>query len=75
MVRGTRRRERSADRDPVDAYHEPYADRDRDAHALHQNNEQVQHAPPVPRERRFEKLRKLGFNPFLGTIDHAAAEA
>ena len=75
MVRGTRRRERSADRDPVDAYHAPYADRDRDAHALHQNNEQVQQAPPVPRERRFEKLRKLGVNPFHGTTDPATAEA
>ena len=33
--------ERSADQNRVDAYHAPYADRDRDAHALHQNNEQV----------------------------------
>ena len=57
-TRNSQERERLADRDPVDTYHAPYADRDRDAHTLHQNNEQVQHAPPVPRERRFEKLRK-----------------
>ncbi|MBN8152354.1 hypothetical protein J0J37_22530, partial [Vibrio vulnificus] len=31
--------------------------------------------PPIQRERRFEKLRKLGVNPFHGTTDPAEAEA
>ena len=73
MARTTRRRERPADRDPVDAFHAPHADGNE--HALHQDNDQVGNAPPVRRERRFEKLRKLGVNPFHGTTDPAAAEA
>ena len=31
--------------------------------------------PLVPRERRFEKLRKLGVTPFCGTLDPAEAES
>ena len=42
---------------------------------MHQDNDQVGNAPPVQRERRFEKLRKLGVNPFHGTTDPAVAEA
>ena len=31
--------------------------------------------PLAPRERRFERLRRLGANPFSGTLDPAEAEA
>ena len=31
--------------------------------------------PIAPRERRFEKLRKLGATPFCGTLDPAEADS
>ena len=31
--------------------------------------------PSVPREYRYEQLRKLGATPFLGTLDPAEAES
>ena len=39
------------------------------------NNRQEMNTPPsAPRERRFEKLRKLGATPFSGTLDPAEAK-
>ena len=34
----------------------------------------VPNPPPVPRECRYERLRKLGATPFMGTLDPAEAE-
>ena len=47
MVRGTSKRERSADRDPVDAFYAPHVNIDKNVHALHQNIEQEVHDSPL----------------------------
>ena len=36
---------------------------------------EVNTTPSIPRAKRFEQLRKLGANPFTGTIDPAEAES
>ena len=70
------RRERMADRPSVEASHSPYDERDRDAPISPPIRQQdVPNPPSVTRERRYEKLRKLGATPFSGTLDPAEAEA
>ena len=76
MVRRNLRRERPADQDSAEA-----------SHTLHRSNvrehwppppvnrQEMNIPPPAPRERRFEKLRKLGATSFSGTLDLAEAES
>ena len=76
MVRENRRRERPVDRHSGTVLHPPHNDSNRDAHACHPNTSQeVHYPPPVPREHRYEQLRKLGATPFYGTLDPAEAES
>ena len=71
------RRERTADRPSVEASHIPPDERGGDASASVSSSRQqgIQNPPPVARERRYERLRKLGATPFSGTLDPAEAEA
>ena len=64
------------DRYSVEASHSLHDERDRDAQIPSPIRQQdVHNPPPVMRERRYEKLRKLGATPFSGTLDPAEAEA
>ena len=70
------RRERTGDRHSAEASHTPSAERGRDASALSPSRLQdIPNPSPLTRERRYEKLRKLGASSFSGTLDPAEAEA
>ena len=70
------RRERTAGRHSAEASHAPSTERGRDVTVSSSSRQQdVQPPPPPTRERRYEKLRKLGASSFSGTIDPAEAEA
>ena len=76
MVRRNPRRERPADPQSAEASHSQHRANIRDntpPPPLHQQEMNI--PPPIPRERRFEKLRKLRANPFSGTLDPAEAES
>ena len=65
-----------ADRSSVEASHVPRGGRDRDvseSSPTRQHN--VPNPPPVPQESHYERLRKLGAIPFMGTLDPAEPEA
>ena len=65
-----------ADRSSVEASHVPHDERDRDAFEMTPiRQHDVPNPPPVSRECRYERLRKLGATPFMGTLDPAEAEA
>ena len=60
----------------MEASHSLHDERNRDAPIPSPIRQQDDHnPPPVTRERRYEKLRKLGATPFSGTLDLAEAEA
>ena len=70
------RRERLVGRHSAEASYSPRDERGRDASVSSPNRQQnIQNPPPVPRERRYERLRKLGATSFSGTLDPAEAEA
>ena len=71
------RRERTADRPSVEASHALPDERGRDATVSVSSSRQqnVQNPPLVLRERRYERLRKLGATSFSVTLDPADAEA
>ena len=65
-----------ADRPSVEASHIPHDERDRDVSESSPNRQHnVLNPPPIPREYRYERLRKLSAVPFSGTLDPAEAEA
>ena len=65
-----------ADRSSVEASHIPRDERDRDVSESSPNRQRdVPNPPPIPRERRYKRLRKLGATPFSGTLDPVEAEA
>ena len=65
-----------ADRPSEEASHIPHDERDRDVSELSPHRQRdVPNPPPIPREHRYERLRKLGATPFSGTLDPAEAEA
>ena len=74
MVRRNPRRERPTDQHSAEASHTLHRENVRE-NSLPLNNRQEMNTPPAPRERRFEKLRKLGATPFCGTLDPAEAES
>ena len=68
--------ERIANRPSVEASHSPHDERGRDAPESSPIRQQdVPNPPPVTKECRYEKLRKLEATPFSGTLDPAEAEA
>ena len=76
MVRRNPRRERPADQHSAEASHTLHRETVRENSPPPLNNRQDMHTPPsAPRERRFEKLRKLGATLFCGTLDPAEAES
>ena len=76
MVRRNPRRERLADQHSAEASHTLHHSNVRENSPPPPLNQQEMNTPPpVPRERRFEKLRKLGATPFSGTLDPAKAES
>ena len=76
MVRRNPRRERPADPPSAEASHSLNRTNIRDNTPPPPLHQQEMNIPtPVPRERRFEKLKKLGANPFSGTLDLAEAES
>ena len=76
MVRRNPQRERTADRHSAEASYSLQNENVRDAPAPPPINQQdINTLPSVPRERRFEKLRKLGVTPLCGTLDPAEAES
>ena len=65
-----------ADRHSVEASHSPQEGRNRDVTELPPTRQpEALNPSPVTRERRYEKLRKLGATPFSGTLDPAEVEA
>ena len=70
MVRRNPRRERKADRYSAEVSHSLHNDNIRDAPAPPPIKQQdMNNLSPMPRERHFEKPRKLGATPFCGTLD------
>ena len=62
--------------DPLWRYLISLDERNRDAPVLSLNRQQKVHdPPPITRERRYEKLRKLGATPFSGSLYPAEAKA
>ena len=75
MVRGNSRRERLADRQSAEASHTLHDDSNRDAQVSHPVNQQDVHIPPpIPRKRRFNKLRKLEATSSCGILDSAGTK-
>ena len=65
-----------AGRSSEEASHIPPDEQGRDVSESSPSGQQnIPMPPPIPRERRYEKLRKLGATPFTGTLDPAEAEA
>ena len=76
MVRRNPWRERTADRQSAEASYSLHNENVREAPIPPPINQQeINNPPPAPRERRFEKLRKLGVTPFCGTLDPAKVES
>ena len=75
MVRRNPRRGRPADQHSAEASHAPLHENIRENSPPVINQQEMNNPPTAPRERRFEKLRKLGAVSFSGALDPAEAEA
>ena len=76
MARKNHRVERPVDRYSNVALYSVYNENNRDARTSRPIiSQEVRDSPPVTRERRYEKLRKLGAISFSSTLDPAEAEA